>query len=266
MWEPLHRILALAAAAVLSVAGPVAGPKISHLRLPAALPQRTIVLPILLYHRIAPVSSALPSITQRLTVSPADFAAQMVWIVHHGYHAITELQAFNALEHGAALPHRALMITFDDGYRDVLWNAAPVLQRLHLRATDFVITGRISGPDSSFLTWPELVRLERKGVEIGSHTITHADLPALSPAGAFPELRRSRLILERHLHRAVQWLAYPYGKTDATVVSLVRRAGYLLAMTEVPGNVQSARRPFLLRRDEILDTSGVSGVAADLAR
>jgi peptidoglycan/xylan/chitin deacetylase (PgdA/CDA1 family) len=236
------------------------------LRLPAALPHRTIVLPILLYHRIAPLSSALPAITQRLTVSPADFAAQMTWVVRHGYHAITELQAFDALEHGAALPRKPLMITFDDGYRDVLWNAAPVLRRLHLRATEFVITGRISGPDSSFLTWPELVRLERQGVEIGSHTITHADLPALPPGGALPELLASRLTLERHLHRAIQWLAYPYGKTNASVVSLVRRAGYLLAMTEVPGNVQSARRPLLLRRDEILDTSGVSGLAADLAR
>jgi peptidoglycan/xylan/chitin deacetylase (PgdA/CDA1 family) len=266
MWELLHRILALAAAAVLSVAGAIEGPKISHLQLPAVLPHRTIELPILLYHRIAPFSSALPSITQRLTVSPADFAAQMAWLVHHGYHAVTELQALNALERGAKLPRKPLMITFDDGYRDVLWNAAPVLRRLHLRATEFVITGRISGPDSSFLTWPELVRLERQGVEIGSHTITHADLPALSAARAFPELRRSRLILEQHLHRAVQWLAYPYGKTDASVVSLARKAGYLLAMTEVPGNVQSARSPFLLRRDEILDTSGVSGLAADLAR
>jgi peptidoglycan/xylan/chitin deacetylase (PgdA/CDA1 family) len=267
MWEHLQqRIVALALAAVLSVAGAVAGPRIAHVQLPHMLPQRTIALPILLYHRIGPLSTALPALTKRLTVSPADFAAQMAWLVRHGYHAVSELQAFDALEHGGKLPRNPLMITFDDGYRDVLWNAAPVLRRLHLRATDFVITGRISGPDSSFLTWPELVRLERLGVEIGSHTVTHADLPALSAAAAVPELRKSRLTLERHLRRAVQWLAYPYGKTDAAVASLARKAGYVLAMTEMPGSSQSARRPFFLHRDEILDTTGVSGLAADLAR
>jgi peptidoglycan/xylan/chitin deacetylase (PgdA/CDA1 family) len=199
-----------------------------------------------------------------LTVSPADFAAQMVWLVRHGYHAITELQAFVALERGTKLPHKPLMITFDDGYRDVLWNAAPVLRRLHLRATEFVITGRISGPDSSFLTWPQLIRLERHGVEIGSHTITHADLPALPAADALRELRDSRRVLEAHLHRTVQWLAYPYGKSNPAVVELVRKAGYVLAMTTAPGTLQSAREPLLLKRDEILDTTGVAGLAAAL--
>ena len=40
-------------------------------------------------------------------------------------------------------------------------------------ATEYVITDRISGGDVSFLTWPELRRLERAGVAIGSHTVTH---------------------------------------------------------------------------------------------
>src|SRR5581483_6218919 len=152
------------------------------LHLPSTLPARSLRLPILEYHRIGSVRSTLPPITRRLTVDSGQFAAEMDWLVRHGYHAVTELQAFEALELGAKLPPNPVLITFDDGYRDVLWNAAPVLHRLHLHATEFVITGRISGSDSTFLTWGELGRLEQLGVQIGSHTITHADLPSLPPA------------------------------------------------------------------------------------
>src|SRR5581483_6162161 len=198
------------------------------LHLPSVLPTRSLRLPILEYHRIGAVRPTLPLITQRLTVDPRQFAAEMGWLVRNGYHAVTDLQAFDALEHGAELPPKPVMITFDDGYRDVLWNAAPVLHRLHLHATEFVITGRISGSDSTFLTWGELGRLEQLGVQIGSHTITHADLPSLPPAEALHELIGARLAIERHLGVDAQWIAYPFGRFDSAVVRLTRRAGYVL--------------------------------------
>ena len=50
----------------------------------------------------------------------------MTWLRAHGYHAVSALQAFEALEYGKRLPSKPVMITFDDGYRDVLWQAAPV--------------------------------------------------------------------------------------------------------------------------------------------
>ena len=259
-----HRFRAVVLAAMVA-AGALVGHSPPELRLPGTLPRRTIELPILLYHRIGPVTSSQPLITQRLTVTPTMFAAQMRWLVGHGYRAVTELQAFDALEHGAELPRKPVLITFDDGYRDVLYNAAPVMHRLHIVATEFVITGRVSGPDSSFLTWPELARLEAAGVAIGSHTRTHADLPSLPLAQALAQLRDSRRALERHLGHPVQWFAYPFGMTSPAVVKLVQRAGYVLAMTEQPGNIQSARAPLLLRRDEVLDTTSVAGVAAMLA-
>ena len=128
----------------------------------------------------------------------------------------------------------------DDGYGDVLGKAAPVLHRLHLTATEFVITGRVSGPDPSFLTWPMLARLQRLGVVIGSHTITHRDLT-------------------RHL--PVQWLAYPFGAEDPAVVAAAVRAGYVLGFTTEGGEVQSGAAPLLLHREEVIDTTGVGGLA-----
>jgi peptidoglycan/xylan/chitin deacetylase (PgdA/CDA1 family) len=231
-------------------------------RLPATLAAGTVRLPVLMYHRIDRLTAALPEITRRLTVGPADFAAQMRWLKANGFHAVTEQQAYDALEHHRPLPPRPVMITFDDGYRDVLWKAAPTLHRLGMAATAFIITDRVSGPDPSFLTWPELRLLERLGVEIGSHTVDHADLTTLDDAQVAHELSASRAALQHDLGHPVQWFAYPAGREDARVVALARQAGYLLAFTTQPGADQSAGAPLELHRFEVLDSTGVRGVAA----
>ena len=234
--------------------------------LPKPLPHRRLAVPILMYHRVGPIEPGAPAITDALTVTPRDFDAQMRWLHAAGFHAITELELFDALEHGARLPRDPVMITFDDGYRDVLWNAVPLLHRLRMPATAYVITGRIDDGDPSFLSWPELRRLEANGVAIGSHTVHHLELPYLSASQALYELEASRLMLQRHLGRPVQWFAYPAGAVDAAVLPLVRRAGYVLAVTTRPGDVQSAAEPYLLHRDEILDTTGLRGLEALLDR
>lgn len=219
--------------------------------LPRHLPPRVLAVPILAYHRVGPPTHRSP-LTDALTVPTARFAAEMRWLRRAGFHAITERRLFEALEYGAPLPRRPVAITFDDGYRDVLWNAVPVLARLHMPATMYVVTGRVSGPDPSFLTWGELRLLERRGIAVGSHTVDHVELPGLGAAAALRELVASRRALERHLGHPVQWLSYPAGRFDAAVEALVARAGYALAVTMRPGVLQEARSPFALRRLEVL--------------
>jgi peptidoglycan/xylan/chitin deacetylase (PgdA/CDA1 family) len=240
-------------------------PAPQRVTLPSPLPARAVIVPILMYHRIDTLSPTLPSLTRALTVDPADFAAQMHWIAGHGFHTITQLQLWDALMNGKTLPSKPVMITFDDGYRDVFGKASTTIKRLGLHATAYVITDRISGPDASFLTWGLLKGLERRGIEIGSHTIHHVELPTLSSTQAMQELLGSRRLLERRLGHPVQWLAYPAGKVDSRIVALVKRAGYVLAMTTQPGTTQEAAQPLLLHRYEIQDTTGVSGVAAILS-
>src|SRR5579859_233905 len=223
-------------------------------------PHAVVRVPILMYHLVGQLHPGNHGYTIRLTISTARFRAEMDWLHREGYHAISMQRLYDALERGAALPKKPVMITFDDGYRDVLWNAAPILYRMHMPATAFVITGRISGRDPSFLTWPELGLLERRGFTIGSHTVHHSELPLLTAAQARYELVRSRLALRTHLHREVRWFAYPAGRFDPAAVRLVQRAGYYLAFTTRPGDVQ--RTPLLLHRDEILATTSVSQLAA----
>jgi peptidoglycan/xylan/chitin deacetylase (PgdA/CDA1 family) len=236
-----------------------------RLTLPARLPVRTLSVPILMYHRIDVLRPTLPAITRALTVAPGDFASQMRWLAAHGFHTITQEQLFAALEHGRRLPARPVMITFDDGYRDVWLNAAPVMRALRMHGTAYVITNRVSGSDPfDFLSWKQLNDLQRDRIEIGSHTVDHAELPTLSGPAALQELIHSRHVLELHLHHPVQWFAYPAGRFDARTEALVRQAGYVLAVTTQPGSSQDAQSPFALHRYEVLDTTGVGGLASIL--
>lgn len=213
-----------------------------------------------MFHRVGPAPLRAPAVTDALTVSHAAFVADVEWMKRAGFHAVTLRQVYAALEHGAPLPSHPVVITFDDGYRDVLWYAAPVLHRLHMPATAFVITGRIDDGDPSFLSWPELRRLERLGVAIGSHTVHHLDLTTLPPQQDWTELVQSRRTLQRRLHQPVLFFAYPGGRADAAVVALVRRAGYELALTTRHGALQSSSQPLLLHRDGIYDWTGLNGL------
>lgn len=259
----LRVAVTLVAAALLLTVAVAAGPA-SAGSSSSASGGRVISVPILMYHRIDYVRPTLPAITQRLTVDPRDFARQMGWLKAHGFHTLTQHQLRGALLHGAKLPPKPILITFDDGYHDVLGKASPVMQRLGLQGTEYVISGRLHGTDPSFLTVPQLRLLEQRGIEIGSHTVTHADLPTLDTAHALEELRTSKLTLERAVGHAVPWFAYPYGAYDARIVALVHRVGYQLAVTTQAGTCQTSHRDLELKRLEVIDTTGVAGLAAML--
>lgn len=229
--------------------------------LPARSSNRKLRVPILMYHRI---HAAPPSSHRSLTVHPVDFARQMRWLKQHGYRTITQRELYDALFLGKPLGPKPIMITFDDGYSEVFHKAVPVLKRLGMRATAYVISGRTLRSDTVFLTWHLLRALERDGVEIGSHTVEHRHLTSLSDGEALRELVRSRRAFERRLGHPVQWLAYPFGAYDSRIERLARRAGYVLAVTTEHGVVQSARRPLALRRLRVLDSTGVAGLAAML--
>jgi peptidoglycan/xylan/chitin deacetylase (PgdA/CDA1 family) len=231
------------------------------LRMPDRLPDRELRVPILMYHRVGYNEPWTPAISRRLTVSPEAFARQLRWLKRHGYRTITQKELWDALMCGERLGRKPVMITLDDGYRNVFTEASPIIERLGMKATAYVITERISA-NSSFLKWKQLPKLEQRGVEIGSHTISHRALTTLSDEEALRELVVSRRVLERRLDHRIPWLSYPIGYHDARIVRLARRAGYRLATTTIWGDRQSASRPLQLQRFRVLDSTGVSGIAA----
>jgi len=124
-------------------------------------------------------------------------------------------------------------ITFDDGFRNLLDHAVPLLDRLRLPATIFVVSGYCGGsnnwpsqpfgvPRLPLMDWRDLASLP-PWISIGAHTDTHPYLTALPEAECERELRVCRNQIEQHLGGRTRWLAYPYGSRSASVMTAAGR-------------------------------------------
>lgn len=212
-------------------------------------------VPILEYHVLgaAPAGAPYPA----LYVGRSDFSRQMDWLDSHGFEAVTLDQVERAWYHGGRLPSRPVVLSFDDGYRPQFTFALPELRK---HGWAGVLNLKAQGSD----LYPSNVEaMIRAGWELAAHTIHHLDLTTLDTAQLKEEVAGSRAILRRRYGVPVDNFCYPAGRYDATVIAAVKAAGYVGATTEVPGYASSGN-PYELARFEILGSSGVAGLAADL--
>jgi peptidoglycan/xylan/chitin deacetylase (PgdA/CDA1 family) len=132
-------------------------------------------------------------------------------------------------------------ITFDDGYRDNLTLAAPILNKYGLPATVFVTSGWIGSPD--MLSNAEILELQSRNVAIGAHTVSHPRLADISRNNIEIELKESKANLQGILNKEVCVMAYPKGKqgdVGTVAVELARAAGYQAAFSTENGLVNEA--------------------------
>ncbi len=109
-------------------------------------------------------------------------------------------------------------LTFDDAVISQYLYAAPVLQQFKQKATLYVPTGQIG--TEGHMTWADLDSLHMIDVEMGAHTVTHAELPTLSPEEVTQELEQSIEDLEDHGFLGENF-ASPYGAYDINVLAEV---------------------------------------------
>jgi peptidoglycan/xylan/chitin deacetylase (PgdA/CDA1 family) len=178
-----------------------------------------------------------------LAVRPADFAAQATWLARHR-RVVGTSEAFGRLDRSWRLPRGEVAMTFDDGFAGIYRHALPVLRRLRLPATVYVVTRMLHGtPDPidwvreshpmsglRCLTADEVLEMRDSGIRFGSHTVSHRDLPTLSFREQLSELRESREALEDLLRERVDSVAYPRGLHDEVTREASRRAGYDYAL------------------------------------
>ena len=190
-------------------------------------------VPILMYHQVS--SHPLPGF-EKYTVAPRAFAAQMRWLARAGYVSVSLDALLAARAGGPALPHRAVVITFDDGFAEAVEHAAPVLQALGMTAVFFLVAGLMGGTSAwlraergielPLIDWGTARELCATGFICGAHSVSHPRLAELPSAARRDELRRSRAMLEGGLGRRVDHLAYPYGSYDAEVRVAAADAGF----------------------------------------
>jgi len=223
-------------------------------RLDAVLLRNAAV--VVAFHRIR--DNVAPS--DPLTVDTATFERYCRFFRRH-FRVVSLPELVSKLERGSP-PNRELVITFDDGYRDNYENALPVLEKLSLPATFFLITQWIGtdfvpfwdeqlGVRYPWMTWDQARSLQRNGFDVGAHTRTHADLGKVSGRTAREEIVGGKLELERELRAPVRSFAFPYGRwTNLTEANreLVRVAGFRCCCSGFGGTVSRGTDPFHLPR------------------
>jgi len=195
-------------------------------------PSASAPVPVLCYHRFGQYPPQDPYF-----VTQDEFRRQLSIIKEEGYTPILVSEWEAGLAGRQALPAKPLLITLDDGYRDVLTNALPILKEFGYTATLFVYPVFVGSKNG--LTVEQLKTLRAEGWEIGSHSYTHPKLTKYEPNETSAkyakrlawELADSRKKLQGWLDAPVDHLAYPYGLWNQTVADAARAAGYTMMFT-----------------------------------
>ncbi len=189
-------------------------------------------VPILMYHQVSPRPE--PSF-RKYSLTPQALAAQMRWLAVAGHVPVTLDRLLAARRGHARLPRRAVVITFDDGYQDVLRHAVPILRARGFPAIIYLVAGLMGqttvwlaerGLALPLMDWAGARELAAAGIQCGGHTLSHPRLSELDPAASRRELLESRLMLEDRLGTAVPHLAYPYGSYNESVRNQAAECGY----------------------------------------
>lgn len=212
----------------------------------AAGSPRRLAVPVLVYHHVKWLKRSDNATERGLTILPSQFMAQLRYLRRNGYHTVSALQVVQALRGRRTLPRRPVVLTFDDGYRDVYAGVFRRLQALHMTATFFLAPGLLGG--ARYLTWAQAKSMARAGMDIEAHSMTHPDLTRVPPRQQRIEVQRSRAVLQSRLQRPVRIFAYPYGSTNRAVQRLVKTAGYWGAFTTRVSWAESSSNLFTLPR------------------
>jgi peptidoglycan/xylan/chitin deacetylase (PgdA/CDA1 family) len=191
--------------------------------------------PVLTYHKVGlrPTGVRLKG----LYVPPSRFETQMDELAAAGFRTVDLAQSIQP----AGGEEGRFVISFDDGCRNVLLNAAEPMRRHGFRAIQFVVAdliGKLNEWDlrdgeapEPLMTESELREWVAQGHEIGSHSLRHLRLSRLSLRDAREEIFSSKKKLEDLFGAPVKHFCYPYGDWNEAVRDLVGEAGYQTGTT-----------------------------------
>jgi len=182
-----------------------------------------VVVPILLYHRIG----ASP-INSQYYILPEKLEEQMKLLHDWEYTVISTESLVDAIEEGADLPPRPVIITFDDGDISVYERAFPILHKYGLTGVVYIV-GNYMGTEG-YMSAGQIKVLVAAGWEVGSHSRSHRDLTKLEPAVQRAEIVEARKVLQKATGSPVLTFAYPFGIMSPGVADYAHFAGYIAAM------------------------------------
>lgn len=222
-----------------------------------ALSKRENDFRVLMYHA---VGTRVPEDIRGIyTLDLKKFEEQITFLARQGMYPLADFEQSVRLRQGTS-------VTFDDGYRDALTRAAPILIQNQVPFTVFVTRDYVRSGNPLYLSETELQELaDLPGVTIGSHGCSHAKLRQCNDTQLEQELRDSKSYLEDVLQRLVTIISYPHGSVDARVRDAALESGYTLGACSHFGCNDAATDPMLVNRTDIWSIDNISDFQSKLA-
>lgn len=210
---------------------------------------------ILMYHSIggAPQDHRLA-----IRVPVDNFRQQLGELLKQGYSAVTVSEFIeNRLSFTMG---KVIAITFDDGYKDNLTEAAIALKAAGFKATFFITTSFIDGGSHKkwangalrqYLSWEDISQILEMGFEVGSHMVDHINLSLLDEPKINFQLEESKKRIEKMTGFKPKVLSYPHGRFKEGIKRLAQDTGYIGGCSSFSGINQLAVDPYILKRTEI---------------
>jgi GT2 family glycosyltransferase/peptidoglycan/xylan/chitin deacetylase (PgdA/CDA1 family) len=228
---------------------------------------------VLAYHAVSDLGD--DPVLAEYGIPQERLAAQLDALAEHGWAFVDLDTVLDALDGRRSLPPRAALVTFDDCYLDLLSDGCPVLAERGIPALAFAVAGLtgaanewdrpLGARELRLLDVEGLRELSSRGVEIGSHAMTHRPLPRLLPEEVVTEVTESAARLESLGLPRPRALSYPHGESSPAVEATVLEAGYLAAFTVTPGIADRGVSRWALPRVEVLASDSVGMLRLKLA-
>ncbi|MFA6321093.1 MAG: polysaccharide deacetylase family protein [Candidatus Omnitrophota bacterium] len=193
-----------------------------------------------------------------IRVPVENFTEQLDEILRAGYVTLTVSEFIRNRASGNV--KKSIVITFDDGYKDNVINAASMLKTRNMKATFFVTTSYIDGKakkiwsDGSareYMDWQDVAGLPSMGFEVGSHMVEHCSLTLCDNDNLVFQMEGSKNRIFEMSGFESKVFSYPYGNVNDKVIDVAKRAGYIGACSSFGGVNYKDTDPYVLRRTEV---------------
>lgn len=166
-------------------------------------------------------------------MSARKFQDQMQVLRDRRFNIISLNDLVDLIRNKQPLPGHTGVITFDDGFRNFYAKAYPILQEFGFCATVFLVPGYVGKtskwnsalegmPVLDLLRWGEIKEMVNNGIDFGAHTMTHEDLTNLPKEEVHRQIDQSRVTIESHIQQPSMCFAYPYGKLNGRIKSIIK--------------------------------------------
>ena len=182
-------------------------------------------VPVLCYHHIRNFSAG--GRLMGYEVSPEGFASQMKALADSGYKTILPDDLYEYLVHGASLPPKPVMLTFDDNDKEQFTIGETEMKKYGFKGVYFIMTISINRP--RYMSVEELKQLSDSGHAIEGHTWDHHMVTKYTSATWDTQLVKPQKRLEAITGKPVKYFAYPFGLWNKEAIPELKSHGYKMA-------------------------------------